>query len=165
MTLNPNRGIALGNGLAGVSDGILNIPTGVTLTYGGLLASNGASSGQLVVQGGGTLTWGSTAANSYTGGTIINNSTVSWGALTGGGGEFGAGTVETQGTVTINTGALYLPDSPIMSFTLTPVPIPPSSPAAAIRARRPASGASRSRAAAICTSSLVRPRRSNSWVI
>lgn len=65
MTLNANRGIALG-------DGTIDVLVGRTLTYGGVIANNGA--GNLSKLSFGNLTL--SGANTYTGNTAIKNGTL-----------------------------------------------------------------------------------------
>jgi fibronectin-binding autotransporter adhesin len=69
MTLNSNRGIALG-----ASGGTLDVNSGTTLTYGGIIAGSSAltkaDTGTLVLSG----------ANTYTGATKINAGTLQLGA-------------------------------------------------------------------------------------
>lgn len=66
LTLNSNRGIALG-----ASGGTVDVATGTTVTYGGSVAGAGA----LTKTGTGAITF--TGASSYTGATAINAGTVS----------------------------------------------------------------------------------------
>jgi fibronectin-binding autotransporter adhesin len=73
FTLNANRGIALGT-TGVVRFGVLNVPTGLTLTYGGVIADNsggGFTTGGLVKRSfGGLILFG---ANTYSGPTIVKN--------------------------------------------------------------------------------------------
>jgi fibronectin-binding autotransporter adhesin len=61
FALNPGRGIAVGPGWGGI-----NVPTGLTLSYGGVIADNGGTGG-LTKSGYGTLSL--SGANTYTGPT------------------------------------------------------------------------------------------------
>jgi autotransporter-associated beta strand protein len=61
FALNANRGIAVGPGWGGIS-----VPSGLTLSYGGVMADNGGAGG-LTKSGYGTLTL--SGANTYSGGT------------------------------------------------------------------------------------------------
>jgi autotransporter-associated beta strand protein len=70
FTLNPNRGITVGS--AGLS-GRLTVNSGTTLTYNGRISDNGQGAG-LTKNGFGGLTL--SGANTYTGGTEIQNGTV-----------------------------------------------------------------------------------------
>ena len=70
FTLSANRGLALGptNG-SGV--GTIDVPSGQTLTYGGIVANNGAGTGGLTLTGAGALAL--SGANTYTGTTIVGS--------------------------------------------------------------------------------------------
>ena len=72
FTLNANRGITIGTGSAG-GTGTIDVATGQTLTYSGIIANNGVAS-QLNKSGGGTLILG--GVNTYSGGTLITGGTV-----------------------------------------------------------------------------------------
>jgi len=65
FAINANRGI-------GVGDGTIDVPVGRTLTYGGVIANNGAGNLSKLSFGGLTLS----GANTYTGNTAIKNGTV-----------------------------------------------------------------------------------------
>ncbi len=99
FTLATNRGIALGP-TSGSGSGILDVASGQTLTYGGVIADNGGGTGDLLKTGAGTLLL--TGANTYTGLTTINGGTLQIGAL---GQIVGAtqinvaGTLDNSGTV------------------------------------------------------------------
>ena len=72
FTLNANRGIILGPSGATVSgSGTINVATGQTLGYGGIMAdSSGSNIGALVKTGAGTLNL--SGANTYTGNTTVS---------------------------------------------------------------------------------------------
>jgi autotransporter-associated beta strand protein len=55
LTINSNRGIALGPQSQGADSGRLSVDSGTTLTYRGILANNGAGTGGLTKGGPGTL--------------------------------------------------------------------------------------------------------------
>jgi autotransporter-associated beta strand protein len=67
LTINSNRGIALGPQAAGSDSGRLSVDSGTTLTYRGILANNGAGTGGLTKGGPGTLVL--SAPGTYTGPT------------------------------------------------------------------------------------------------
>ena len=69
MTINSNRGIALGP-TAGAGLGTMDVLSGITLTYGGIIGNNGINGG-LVKLHFGTLSL--SGSNSYTGQTAIEN--------------------------------------------------------------------------------------------
>jgi len=73
FTLSANRGVALGT-TSSDRAGTLFINSGTALTYGGVLANNGAGTGGLTKSGFGTLTL--SGANTYTGPTSIRVGTV-----------------------------------------------------------------------------------------
>lgn len=80
-------------------DPTFNVAAGQAVTYNGVIA-DGTSAGTLTVTGGGTLVLD--AANTYTGGTLVNgNSTLQVGADSNLGGN-------PTGTVTLSTGTLIL---------------------------------------------------------
>ena len=81
FTLNSNRGIALG-----ASNGIIDVNSGTTLTYGGIMAG----SGTLTKEDSGTLTL--SGVNTYTGSTTINGGTISISADSGLGAAPGSAT-------------------------------------------------------------------------
>ena len=70
--LNANRGITIGTGTAG-STGTIDVASGMTLTYKGVIANNGATS-QLNKTGAGTLALG--GVNTYSAGTLITDGTL-----------------------------------------------------------------------------------------
>ena len=92
MTISPNRGMALG-----AASGTLDVATGTTLTYAGVVANNGAVTGNLIKTGAGTLTL--TGVNTYTGTTTINGGTVLANNASGSATGAGAVTVATLGTL------------------------------------------------------------------
>jgi autotransporter-associated beta strand protein len=92
FTLNSNRGIALG-----ASNGIIDVNSGVTLTYGGIMAG----SGTLTKVDSGTLTL--SGVNTYSGSTTINGGTVSISADSGLGSAPGSASA---GHLTLNGGTL-----------------------------------------------------------
>src|SRR5688572_475694 len=65
FTLNANRGIGVGNGT-------IDVPVGRTLSYGGVIANNGAGNLSKLSFGGLTLS----GANTYTGNTAVKNGTM-----------------------------------------------------------------------------------------
>lgn len=67
LTINSNRGIALGPLAAGSDSGRLSVDSGTTLTYRGILANNGAGTGGLTKGGPGTLAL--SGPSTYTGAT------------------------------------------------------------------------------------------------
>jgi autotransporter-associated beta strand protein len=71
LTLNANRGIALGSADGG--SGTFTVNSGTTLTYGGILANNGGVGGLAKNGFGGLTIFG---ANTYTGPTVIQNGTL-----------------------------------------------------------------------------------------
>ena len=93
FTLNSNRGIALG-----ASNGIIDVNSGTTLTYGGIMAG----SGTLTKEDSGTLTL--SGVNTYTGSTTINGGTISISADSGLGAAPGSATA---GHLTLNGGTLH----------------------------------------------------------
>ena len=72
LTLNPNRGIALGP-TSGSGAGTFTVNSGTTLSYGGVIANNGGTGGLTKNAFGGLTLSG---ANTYTGPTVIQNGTV-----------------------------------------------------------------------------------------
>ncbi len=108
VTIAGTRGIALGNGSAGVSGGAFYIPVGDVLTVNPIISNYGNSSGQLVIEGGGSFVVGTNAANAYTGGTLLINSIINLTNLAssdvGTSAALSTGTIEVKGTSTINAG-------------------------------------------------------------
>jgi len=105
FTLNAKRGLAVGP-TSGSGTGTIDVPGGQTLTYGGVVANNGAGTGGLTVTDTGTLSLSGT--NTYTGATTVDSGELdvsAWGATT-----LGTVTVGTSGTGTlgINGGTLNL---------------------------------------------------------
>ena len=94
FTLNSNRGILLGT-----HDGFINVDSGTTLTYGGII--DGTSSGDLIKNGSGILTL--SGVNTYTASTTINAGTISISADSGLGAAPGSATA---GHLTLNGGTL-----------------------------------------------------------
>ncbi len=92
FTLNSNRGVALG-----ASNGIIDVNSGTTLTYGGIMAG----SGTLTKVDTGTLTL--SGVNTYSGSSTINGGTISISADTGLGSAPGSATA---GHLTLNGGTL-----------------------------------------------------------
>ena len=93
FTLNSNRGIALGT-----SNGIIDVNSGTTLTYGGIMAG----SGTLTKVDSGTLTL--SGVNTYSGSTTISAGTISIGTDSGLGSAPGS---VTAGHLTLNGGTLH----------------------------------------------------------
>ena len=93
FTLNSNRGIALG-----ASNGIIDVNSGTTLTYGGIMAG----SGTLTKVDSGTLTL--SGVNTYSGSTTISAGTISIGTDSGLGSAPGS---VTAGHLTLNGGTLH----------------------------------------------------------
>ena len=92
FTLDTNRGLALG------ATGTLDVTGANVLTYNGLVANNGATTGNLTKTGTGTLLIHNASAASYTGATNVQNGTLKLGG--GGGTTLPATTVMTLGTGT-----------------------------------------------------------------
>ena len=93
FTLNSNRGVALG-----ASNGIIDVNSGTTLTYGGIMAG----SGTLTKVDTGTLTL--SGVNTYSGSSTINGGTISISSDTGLGAAPGSATA---GHLTLNGGTLH----------------------------------------------------------
>ncbi len=72
FAINANRGIALGP-TSGNGAGTFDVPVGVTLSYGGVLANNGGIGGLSKLSFGGLTLSG---ANTYTGPTAVKNGTL-----------------------------------------------------------------------------------------
>ena len=81
LFLTGNRNIAIGNGTAGNFNGTFYIPVNTELGLNGKIINNGLSTGKLIIQGGGTLLFNADIANTYSGGTIINNSNIDFGSI------------------------------------------------------------------------------------
>ncbi len=127
FTLNSNRGIALGP-TSGSGGGTIDVTSGSTLTYGGIVANNGGT-GSLTLADSGTLIL--SATNTYTGATTIDAGTLavdgsitsaatvnSGGTLTGGG-TINANVTNNGGTVsTAYSGADVLADQPAAYYQL-----------------------------------------------
>jgi autotransporter-associated beta strand protein len=73
FTLNGNRGIALG-ALLGSGAGTIQVESGFTVDYPGVMADSGVGADQFVKTGSGTLSL--SGANAYSGATTISNGTV-----------------------------------------------------------------------------------------
>ena len=102
MTINANRGIALGAD-GGSGTGILDVDANRTLTYNGIIADHGTGSGTLEKTSAGTLALG--GANTYSGGTLVTAGTLIVTNTTGSG--TGTGGVATAvGTRLRGTGVL-----------------------------------------------------------
>jgi len=103
LTLNANRGIALGPN-AGSGSGTIQVTGANTLTYEGIIADNPGGSGRLVKTGTGTLRL-QNSSNSFTGGLTVNGGLVSYsledriGAVPGS---------PTPGSIILNGGGLRL---------------------------------------------------------
>jgi fibronectin-binding autotransporter adhesin len=107
LTLNSNRGIQLGT-----SGGTIDVASGQTMNYGGIIANVTAQTGALTKTDTGTLVL--SGANTYTGGTSItggvlsisadNNLGASGGITLGGGTLNATGNVSGSRAVTLNTG-------------------------------------------------------------
>ncbi len=97
FTLNTNRGIKIGP-TSGIGSGTIEVASGQTLTYGGIITSNGVSgTGGLTKTGAGTLTL--SGVNAYTGDTLISAGTIRLGnaaALPSGSGK---GNLTVNGTL------------------------------------------------------------------
>ncbi len=87
MTLASTRGVTIGPSL-GSGTGTLNIASGASVTYGGVIADNGSGVGSLVVQGGGSFELD--GASTYSGNTVVSSGTLvsgNIGALPSGAGK------------------------------------------------------------------------------
>ncbi|MFM2141912.1 MAG: hypothetical protein RLZZ476_456 [Verrucomicrobiota bacterium] len=103
LTLNANRGIALGPE-SGSGSGSINVGGGFTLTYEGIMADNGTGSGALIKTGAGTLRL-QNAVNTYSGGTQILEGDVSVGVDS----RLGAVPASpTSGSILLNGGGLTI---------------------------------------------------------
>ena len=96
FTLNSNRGIAIGP-VSGTGTGTIDVATGTTLTYGGIVANNSVGTGKLVKVSTGTLKL--TNANTYSGGTDIGAGVVQAGHINA---------LGTSGTVTLTASGAVL---------------------------------------------------------
>jgi autotransporter-associated beta strand protein len=94
FTLSSSRTVLLGPDSDG--GGTLDVPAGVTLTFGGTIADKGASPGSLTKTGSGMLTLSSSSWSTYTGDTSISSGTV---AISG------YGMIGATGNLTIAPGA------------------------------------------------------------
>ena len=103
MTLNANRGIALGPN-TGTGSGTLQVTGANTLTYTGIIADNPGGSGRLVKTGTGTLRL-QNAANTFTGGLTVSGGLVSFSLED----RIGAAPASpTPGSIILNGGGLRL---------------------------------------------------------
>jgi fibronectin-binding autotransporter adhesin len=80
FTLNSNRGIGLGSTGSSSQNGNINVASGTTLTYNGVLANAGSGVDTLTATGAGTLLLG--GANTYTGKTTISSGTLDFSKTT-----------------------------------------------------------------------------------
>lgn len=114
FTLTPFRGVALGP-TSGTGNGTINVASGQTLVYGGIIANNGGT-GSFIKTGTGTLTLN--GVNTYSGTTTINAGTLAIGSagslaaasavtVNNSGNLSGIGNV--NGTVTIASGGILTP--------------------------------------------------------
>ena len=101
LTLNVNRGLALG---AGVNT--IQVDPGATLTYGGIVANVPAQAGALVKTGTGLLDF--SGLNTFTGGLTINAGTVNLGVAASPAGT-GSILVNTGGVLNVDTATLANP--------------------------------------------------------
>lgn len=103
LTLNSNRGIALGPE-TGSGSGTVSVNSGFTLTYEGIMADNGIGSGRLIKTGAGTLRL-QNAANTFTGGLQVLEGDVSVGVDN----RLGAvPAAPTPGSILLNGGGLSI---------------------------------------------------------
>jgi autotransporter-associated beta strand protein len=93
FTLNANRGIAVG-APSTVGSGTIEVASGSTLTYNGVVANAGSAAGTLVKTGAGTLVLGPSVNNTYSGGTTVSAGTLEFGRT----GSLGSGDI-TLGSV------------------------------------------------------------------
>jgi fibronectin-binding autotransporter adhesin len=100
MTLNSNRGIAVGP-TSGIGAGTIDVGTGAILTYGGIITSNGGSgTGALTKIGNGTLVL--SGANTYTGNTTVSTGTLKLGSTTALPYGLGKGNLAVASTLDLN---------------------------------------------------------------
>lgn len=100
FTLNSNRGIKIGPA-SGIGAGIIHVATGTTLSYGGIITSNGVSgTGGLVKEGAGILFV--SGANAFTGATTINAGTLKMGSANALPSGAGKGNVVVNATLDLN---------------------------------------------------------------
>jgi autotransporter-associated beta strand protein len=102
FTLDSNRGIALGQ-TSGTGSGTIDVATGNTLSYAGVLANNGGGTGGLIVADSGTLVL--SGASTYGGGTTIQAGTLQ---LSGGSNRLPNATALTLGDAANDSGTLDL---------------------------------------------------------
>ena len=132
MTINANRGIALGAD-GGTGTGTLSVDTGRTLTYNGIIANNGTGSGALDKVDAGSLVLG--GANTYSGGTALTAGSLLVTNVTGSGTGFGSvttavgttfggtGTVAPTGTSSVIFGGTVTPGVTGSAGTLNFTPV------------------------------------------
>lgn len=103
MTLNANRGIALGP-ITGSGSGTIQVTGTNTLTYAGVIADNPGGSGRLIKTGSGTLRL-QNSTNAFTGGLTANGGLVSFSIED----RIGAApATPTPGSIVLNDGGLRL---------------------------------------------------------
>ena len=104
FTLNANRGIQIGP-TSGTGSGIIDVAAGTTLTYGGVITSNGASgTGGLTKDGTGVLIL--SGVNSYTGDTWVKTGTLTVGNAAAIPAGTGKGNLAVDGTLDLNGNSL-----------------------------------------------------------
>jgi autotransporter-associated beta strand protein len=115
FTLNANRGIGIGLNTGSAGDtGTIDVASGQTLTYNGIIASSGTTGvvNLITTPSGGTLILGGTDAVTGTttvaGGTLdlVGTSNISGAAIVAGGTLVLGGTNNVSGAVTVNAGTL-----------------------------------------------------------
>ena len=117
-TLNSNRGILLGSA-SGSSSGSIDVLTGSTLTYGGIVADNGVGADGLLKTGLGSLIL--QGANTYAGATVLYSGTLqvansnALGTTAGGVTVFSGAALELAGNVAVGAEALLLNGTGIAS--------------------------------------------------
>ena len=118
MTINANRGIALGPD-GGTGTGTLSVESGRTLTYNGIIADNGTGSGALEKIDTGSVVLG--GANTYSGGTTLTAGTLLVTNTTGS--ATGSGPVTTVAGTTLGGNGTVAPtasSSVILGGTVAP---------------------------------------------
>lgn len=106
FTLNANRGVAVGPN-AGSGSGTINVASGKTNTYGGIIADNGSGTGSFTKSGVGTLVL--SGASTYSGSTtvgagrlVVDGSTAASSSVTVAAGAILAGVGSVNGSVVVN---------------------------------------------------------------